>query len=490
MLKIGVLGGTFDPVHNGHLMLAGCAASHFNLSKVLFIPTGQPPHKDVSKITPAIHRLEMLRLAIKGNPSFDVSTMECDSPEVSYTYITISKLRRQYGAGAEFYYIIGADVLNYITKFRNYKQLFDSCIFIASSRPGVAFGGTEALADSIRGAHGARIELMEFPEIDISSSQIRARVADGRGARYFVPEGVMEYIEANMLYKDGAETALGGYWESIPEPDASRVVGGKGGGGASYGVGTENNNCTNGDSVAYACYDALNIQGQVEQMIGRRRYEHTLGVADACMELAGLAGADPGAAWLAGMLHDCMRGMEADRLIAICKSAGIKVSQLENRMPVLLHAPAGAEEAVKILSLAQNYGCGGNAGYENTSLVDILPQKPYDGRPQGHAHLHVEASSIGEIKEAIASHTTGRPNMGLLAKILFVADYIEPGRDFPESYEAREMLFNDGSGINFNKRLDAAMLFILDNEIQHIIHKGRPIHPDTVFARNWLINTD
>ena len=454
MLKIGILGGTFDPVHIGHLMLADHAATIFNLSKVLFIPSGRPPHKDISKITQASHRIAMIRLATSCNGLFETSTVECDSPGVSYTYATLDALRGIYGPDADFYYIVGSDVLYYITKFRNYRQVLDSCAFIASARPGAGQLQAGTLAREISAAHGARIELMDFPEIEISSSMIRDKIAAGESVRYMLPDKVIEYIGENGLYAVGGDTNLPGYWDSVPEPEAATAAGLERTVRPDAAIPAESGRDVPilpdpagvEQTVRPDAAGLERIKRHVASKISAERYKHTLGVMDEAEKLAVLFGADPDNAVLAALLHDCMRDAPQAELIAFCEADGMLVTDLERGMPVLLHARAGAVEAKKLLG-------GANGG----------------------------------IDEAIACHTTGRENMDLLSKIIFTADAIEPGRDYDAARKARDMLYKKG-GVKYGlKRLDEVVLYLLENQIAYIIKSGRPLHPDTVLARNRLI---
>lgn len=463
MAKIGILGGTFDPVHIGHLMLAEQAAHNYGLSKVLFIPSGRPPHKDMSKITPARHRVEMVRLAIGSNPLFEVSELESDDAHVSYTYSTLDALRRIYGPGAELYYIIGSDVLNYITKFINFRQVLDSCVLIASARPGGdLMKNASVLAGELAGAYGAKIELMKFPEIEISSSMLRAKISGGEAVRYMAPDAVIDYIARNGLYAVGGDTAVPGYWESIPEPRAGCgqdgvCDSGVCDNGACDSGNFDNDNCDNG------FWDAVDINKIVKTVASRipaKRFAHSLNVMETAAGLAAKCGANPKKAALAGILHDIMRDAPAGELIAACESGGYEVRDYELLATVVLHAPAGAIEAGKILRTFIE---------ESGGKCDRISYAP------------------DEIGEAIACHTAGRADMGLLAKILFVSDMIEPGREYDVSIEARKMLSGSRAGSDALIRLDETVLFLLEKNIEYLAKSGHPlIHPDSVHARNLL----
>ncbi|MCL2058949.1 MAG: nicotinate-nucleotide adenylyltransferase [Oscillospiraceae bacterium] len=456
MNKIGVLGGTFDPIHIGHLMLADQAASSLGLSQVLFVPTGLPPHKDQTKITATGHRMEMVRLAVSGNDMFVVSGVECDSPGVSYTYATIESLQAMYGRGAEIYYIIGSDVLNYITKFRHFRRVLGSCVIVATARPGEYRMQTESVAAELTRAYGARIILLKFPEIAISSSLIRTKVANGESVRYMLPDPVIDYIKANKLYTAGGTTELPGYWESIPAPTQEEP-------------GMAATNAAVGARCGHVVVNIEHIKRLMASRLSAGRYRHTIGVMETAIVMATAFGADRNQAAVAALLHDCMRETATDTLISICETGGRMVTEHERLAPSVLHAPAGAIEAGRILGVAANGTFGAN-GIFNAGDIEL------------------SAGAVADICGAIECHTTGKEGMGLLAKIIFAADAIEPGRSHDAALSARAMLLDGcGTGSARVELLDAAVLFILEEQIKHISGAGRALHPDTIYARDWLL---
>ena len=198
-MKIGVLGGTFDPVHIGHLMVAEEARVSLNLAEILLVPAGQPLLKLDYPITPAEHRLQMLRLAIAGRPHFKVSTMEIERPGPSYTVGTIAELRVQYGSEDEMFFILGWDSFAQLPGWREPSRLIKMCYLVAVPRPGFHRPDLKALEDIIPGI-SERVMLLEKPQIDISASAIRALAAQGLPLRHLVPEPVEEYIRQHKLY--------------------------------------------------------------------------------------------------------------------------------------------------------------------------------------------------------------------------------------------------------------------------------------------------
>jgi len=197
--RIGIMGGTFDPIHYGHLVTAEEALVQFNLDSVVFMPTGRPVRKTHRVVTPAEHRYLMTVIATASNPDFSVSRMEIDRPGPTYTVDTMLQSRETLGASAELYFITGADAVWEILTWKDTERLRDTCTFIAATRPGYDLGKfrEEGLAE------GLELEFMEVPALAISSTDIRARVMQRRPIRYLLPEAVASYITKNRLYKDG-----------------------------------------------------------------------------------------------------------------------------------------------------------------------------------------------------------------------------------------------------------------------------------------------
>ncbi len=194
------MGGTFDPIHYGHLVTAEEALVQFNLDKVVFMPTGVPVRKTHRSVSSAEHRYLMTVIATASNPDFEVSRLEIDRPGPTYTVDTIHALRDLYGTEAELYFITGADAVWDILTWKDSDAIADACAFIAATRPGYDLG---RFAEERQ--RGIRIETMEVPALAISSSDIRARFGERRPVRYLLPESVSAYVEKYALYSpDGA----------------------------------------------------------------------------------------------------------------------------------------------------------------------------------------------------------------------------------------------------------------------------------------------
>ncbi len=200
--KVGVLGGSFDPVHYGHLIAGEEVRSALQLSEVIFVPAGRPPHKLRKQITPAEERLAMLKLAIASNPVFRSSRVDIDRPGPHYTVDTISLLQEELGNEVDIYFIVGLDSLAEIATWYQPERLLQLCRLAAVTRPGYSGLDVARLDPRIRAA-AERIQIIPIPEVGISASDLRERVATGRPIKYQIPEAVEGYIYGQGLYRGG-----------------------------------------------------------------------------------------------------------------------------------------------------------------------------------------------------------------------------------------------------------------------------------------------
>jgi len=198
-MKIGVLGGTFDPIHNGHLAVAEAVRARLRLDEVLFALAGQPQLRMGSPISAATHRIQMVRLATAGRPYYRVSTVEIERAGPSYTVDTIAELRGQLDSGDELVFILGWDNLAELPKWREPSRLVKMCSLVAVPRPGYSLPDLKALEALIPGLEQSVI-LLDSPHMDISASEIKQRVARGLSIRHLVPEPVDRYIREHGLY--------------------------------------------------------------------------------------------------------------------------------------------------------------------------------------------------------------------------------------------------------------------------------------------------
>jgi nicotinate-nucleotide adenylyltransferase len=215
--KLGILGGTFNPIHYGHLAAAEEVRDRLKLDRILFIPSFIPPHKQEEAVPSAVHRMEMVRLAVMGNPAFEPTDIEIRRGGRSYTIDTIEALRQVHG-GTELYFITGLDSFMEIQTWNHWERLLTLCSFVVLSRPGYRFtdllkidfmkpaAGEIAVLERGERTHamvrpGAFTVFLEMiPHYDISSTDIRRRMREGRNIKYLLPDAVETYIIKNKLY--------------------------------------------------------------------------------------------------------------------------------------------------------------------------------------------------------------------------------------------------------------------------------------------------
>jgi len=201
-MKIGILGGTFDPIHVGHLLIAETVRDAMALDTVLFIPAATPPHKRARVVADAEHRLEMVRLAIEGNPAFEVSDVELQRGGVSYSVETLERLKATMGPEAAFFFIIGADTVPELTTWKNLDTLLELCTIVVAARPG--FRMEDLLSEALGLTPEARDRVfrhfVDAVRVDVASTEVRARLAEGKSVRYMIPQNVENYIRAKGLY--------------------------------------------------------------------------------------------------------------------------------------------------------------------------------------------------------------------------------------------------------------------------------------------------
>jgi nicotinate-nucleotide adenylyltransferase len=218
-MRIGLFGGTFDPIHWGHLRSAEEVSETFDLDRVLFIPASIPPHKQGQTTTPARHRLAMVRLAVARNPRFKVSTVEISRPGVSYSIDTVRYFVQKRRKGDSLYFIVGLDAFREIGSWKDFADIFPLCDFIVTSRPGSKdsdpLRGTGVAVKKLfcydpkeknyRHKSGTRVFFIRLTDIAISASEIRRRIKEGESIRYLVPLAVETYIKRQGLYRNRRE---------------------------------------------------------------------------------------------------------------------------------------------------------------------------------------------------------------------------------------------------------------------------------------------
>ena len=284
------MGGTFDPIHFGHLAMAESAREAFSLDEVLFIPAAKPPHKVENSITPEVHRLMMTYRAVQSNKHFQVSSMEFMREGLSYTLDTIDELHKKFGETAELFFIIGGDSMADLPKWYKAKELVQKVHFVAAMRPGVEVNLEEL--KNFFGEEGMKhIHQFTTPGLDISSTNLRERVKNGRSIKYLLPESVEEYIYQEELY----------------------------------------------------LAPIVKMRRELQRRLKKERFAHSVGVANTAVKLAKKFGVDEEKAYIAGLLHDCAREFENEELPAEAEKRGIEIGEIEQSVPLLLHPYIGAK---------------------------------------------------------------------------------------------------------------------------------------------------
>jgi nicotinate-nucleotide adenylyltransferase len=198
--KIGIMGGTFDPIHVGHLMLAEQAYDKYDLDKILIMPAGHPPHKDHEVSALPKHRVQMVRLAIEGNKHFELSLVEVERSGYTYTYETLENLTKE-NPNVEYYFIIGADSLLEMHKWREPEKICKCATILVATRYHLQTKELKKTADEIAKKFNGNIHILDTPNIDLSSTYLRTSISAGKSIKYYVTGDVERYIYKNNLYK-------------------------------------------------------------------------------------------------------------------------------------------------------------------------------------------------------------------------------------------------------------------------------------------------
>lgn len=197
--RIGLMGGTFDPIHYGHLLIAENAYEQFQLDEVIFLPTGHSPHKDVRQILDAEERMEMIQLAIADNPHFTCSDYEIQKDGISYTYLTVQAFYEQ-AAGDDLFFIMGADSLAYFDSWMRPDEISRMSTILAAVRDGLNMEELLPIREFLQQKYGTRIGFINTPNFSVSSRMIRQRIAKQHSIRYLVPDAVEQYLKEHHVY--------------------------------------------------------------------------------------------------------------------------------------------------------------------------------------------------------------------------------------------------------------------------------------------------
>lgn len=368
-MRIGILGGAFDPVHMGHVIAAEAALEQLGLDRVLLLPSGEPPYKRVH--AGREDRLRMAALACEDRSGLEPCDAEIMRPGATYTVDTLRALRKDHPSDT-FFYILGRDAAQTLPKWRGIDEIAALASFAVIDRPG--FGQMPQIP-------GPNMEYLSADCPNISSGRVRERVAAGEDIGGLVPEKVAAYIRAQGLYL-----------------------------------------CE---------YTEAEILEKLKKTLSLHRWHHTLGVADTALRLAGRFGISPGKARLAALLHDCAKSLPYGEMRRLVQENVPDTDELELDAEPVLHAPAGM----------------------------VLARRDFGVRDP-------------EVLQAIRRHTIGGANMTPLDALIYVSDFIEPGRRrFPGLDQVRELA---GTDIFAAMRLSAR----LSND--YLISRGQQPHPKTI----------
>ena len=287
------MGGNFDPIHYGHLLVAEQVRNAYNLDEVIFIPTGIPPHKTVALGADKKARLEMTRLAVESNPFFSVSDIEINREGPSYTLDTLEQLKQILPEGTQVYFISGADAIMLLDTWYHYESVLKQVIFVGATRPGTDVKALSEKAAYLNYEIGANVQILYISELDISSTDIRNRVNQEKTVRYLMPEPVAAYIEKEDLYK-----------------------------------------------VHHPLYDTLN--DYLSTHLSERRYKHSLATAQTAKKLALHHGVDPEKAEFAGLCHDIAKEFKNEDSLKWIEAYNILKDPCVVDNPNIAHGEVGA----------------------------------------------------------------------------------------------------------------------------------------------------
>lgn len=383
MKKIGILGGTFNPIHNAHLSIAMAAYDQYALDEVWFMPAGTPPHKSVDEEISPKHRKEMVLQAIASYPMFHLCDIEIEKTKPCYTYKTLKKLTERHGDNTKFYFIIGGDSFFSFDDWVKPEEICKYADILVARRPEEQEKTQHRFQEQLirhQTHYGNHFFEISVKLMNISSTDIRNAIAHSEDVAGIIPDKVMAYIKTNHLYE--------------------RV---------------------------YSADEISEMEKHLKKTIKPQRYIHTIGVMHTAANLAFCYNFPYTKAMVAGLLHDCAKCLSDEERIKLCIKNDIPISDVEKRIPQLLHGKVGA----------------------------LLAKKEYNVIDD-------------EILHAISVHTTGCPAMSMLDKIIYIADYIEPGRDkAPRLNEIRKMAYED---------IDLCIYMILEDSVAYL--SKHPEHMD------------
>lgn len=391
-MRIGIYGGTFNPIHNTHIEIAKAALAQFDLDRVYFLVAGAPPHKDTAESIADINRLDMVSIALEGEDKLLIDDRELYRSGKSYSYITLTELKEEY-PNDDLFFIMGSDSL---LTFKNWvkPEIISKCATIlVAPRLGDDISVINQGIQECKTLFDGDFMLIDYQANEVASSNIRRDFYYNEAVRQGIKQEVIDYIIEHNLYSP----------------------------------------------YSYTYQDVLKLSEEMKKELKPGRYIHTLGVANTAYAMALKWHYPEYTAMVAGMLHDCAKCISDEKRISICRNNNLPISEIEAKYPHLLHGKVGA------------YYC----------------KNKYD--------VHDE-----QIAHAITYHTTGCPAMNLLDKIIFVADYIEPGRDKqPRLDFLRTMAYTD---------LDKCVYMILEDSVEYLKTNPDMVDPTTIETYNYYVS--
>ena len=395
--SIGIFGGTFDPVHLGHRHLLDEVIAAVSLDKVFIIPAKIPPHKMASGLTSEQDRFEMCELAFSDVDNIEVSDFELKNEGKSYSYYTVKHFRELY-PDAQLYFIMGSDQFLTFDKLYKSAEILEMTGIIAVSREDeISHEELEAKARELSGG-GSSIIAVNAKPFEISSTRIRELIGSGEDASMYLAPKVQEYIKENNLYRQEAKDPMQ-------------------------------------DKKKYGKYKDI-----IKDMLSKKRYQHSLNVADAAVKLAKLYGEDEEKAYIAGILHDVCKELPQEEQLALVLRSDLDVCEIEKKAPPLYHAVAGSVYVKEKLGIND---------------PDIIC--------------------------AIRYHTVGCGNMDKLSQIVYIADLISEDRDYKDVKKMRKYA---------EQGLDKAMLEALKFSVADSVGKENTIPVSTLECYNDFVKAN
>lgn len=391
-MRIGIYGGTFNPIHNTHIDIARAALEQFSLDKVYFLVAGNPPHKDTAENIPDACRLEMVKLAITNQPKIAIDEREIYRTGKSYSYISLTEIKKE-NPTDDIFFIMGSDSLLYFKNWVKPDVISDCATILVAPRLGDDMDVLNDAINECKDLFSGDFFLIDYKANGLASSVIRQDFYTVKSVRKWLDSKVEEYIIEHNLYSP----------------------------------------------YSYHYDDILRLSQEMNKELKSSRYVHTLGVATTAYSLALKWNYPAYTAMVAGILHDCAKCISDEKRISVCEKNNIPIRDIEYKYPHLLHGKVGA------------FYC--------KSKYDVFDD---------------------QIAHAIEVHTTGCPGMNLLDKIIFVADYIEPGRDKqPRLDILRSVAYED---------LDKCVFMILEDTVNYLNENPEMVDSTTIDTYNYYLN--